>query len=72
MVTVVLALAVWPLSSDTLQVIPTGPVGAPVEEYVAVVPVPANGAGRGRVAVGQRTVLRAHADGGNRAASHPA
>jgi hypothetical protein len=40
MVTLVLALAVWFLSSATLQVIPTGPVGAPVEEKVAVVPLP--------------------------------
>jgi hypothetical protein len=34
------AVAVWPLSSDTLQVICTGPLGAPVDEYVAVVPLP--------------------------------
>ena len=40
MVTLVLADAVWPLSSETLQVIPTAPVGAPAEEYSAVVPVP--------------------------------
>ena len=39
-VTLVFALAVWPLSSDTLQVIPTAPVGAPAEEYSAVVPLP--------------------------------
>src|SRR5580658_1422987 len=29
-----------PLSSDTLHVIPTAPVGAPAEEYSAVVPLP--------------------------------
>jgi hypothetical protein len=40
MVTLVLAVAVWPLSSETLHVIPTAPVGAPAEENVAVVPVP--------------------------------
>ena len=40
MVTLVLALAVWPLSSDTLQVMPTAPVGAPAEENSAVVPLP--------------------------------
>jgi hypothetical protein len=40
MVTVALAVAVWPLSSDTLQVICAGPAEAPVEEYVAVVPLP--------------------------------
>ena len=39
MVTVVLSVAVWPLSSDALQVIPTAPVGIPVEENVAVVPL---------------------------------
>ena len=33
-------LAEWPLSSDTLHVIPTAPVGAPAEEYSAVVPLP--------------------------------
>jgi hypothetical protein len=40
MVTLVLAFAVWPLSSATLQAIPTFPVGAPVEEKVAVAPLP--------------------------------
>jgi hypothetical protein len=40
MVTLVLAVAIWPLSSDTLQVMPVAPVGAPVEVKVAVVPVP--------------------------------
>src|SRR5580698_7685225 len=39
-VTVVLALAVWPLSSDTLHVTSTAPVGAPAEENSAVVPLP--------------------------------
>ena len=39
-VTLVLAVAIWPLSSDTLQVIPTGPVGAPVEEKTAEGPLP--------------------------------
>ncbi len=40
MVRFVLAETVWPLSSETLQVMPTAPVGAPAEEYLAVVPVP--------------------------------
>jgi hypothetical protein len=40
MVTLVFAVAVCPLSSATLQVIPTAPVGAPAEENVAVVPLP--------------------------------
>jgi hypothetical protein len=40
MVTPVLAVAVCPLSSLTVQVMPTAPVGAPVEEYVALEPVP--------------------------------
>ncbi len=40
MVTLVGELAEWPLSSDTLHVIPTAPVGAPAEEYSAVVPLP--------------------------------
>jgi hypothetical protein len=40
MSTDVLALAVCPLSSLTLQVIATLPVGAPVEAYVAVVALP--------------------------------
>ena len=40
MVKLVEELAVWPLSSETLQVIPTAPVGAPAEEYAAVVPLP--------------------------------
>ena len=40
MVTLVLAMAVWPLSSDTLQVIGVTPVGAPVEEKDALLPVP--------------------------------
>ena len=40
MVTVVFAVAVWPLSSATLQVIPTSPVGAPAEANSAVVPLP--------------------------------
>ena len=40
MLTLAFAEAVWPLSSATLQVICTEPVDAPVEEYVAVVPVP--------------------------------
>ena len=40
MVTEVFAVAVCPLSSDTLQVMPTAPVGAPVELKVAEVPVP--------------------------------
>jgi hypothetical protein len=40
MVTLVFAVAVWPLSSDTLQVIPVVPVGAPVEEKTAVLPLP--------------------------------
>ena len=54
MVTVVVDEVLWPLSSDTLQVIVVGPVGAPVEEKLAVLPVPFTPAGRGRVAVGQR------------------
>ena len=40
MVTVVFADAIWFLSSETPHVIPTAPVGAPAEEYAAVVPVP--------------------------------
>ncbi len=40
MVIVVFAVAVWFLSSETLHVMPTAPVGAPAEEYSAVVPVP--------------------------------
>ena len=32
--------ALWPLSSATLQVIETGPVGAPVDEYEAELPLP--------------------------------
>jgi hypothetical protein len=40
MVIVEVAVAVCPLSSETLQVICVIPAGAPVEEYVAVVPVP--------------------------------
>src|SRR5579863_1611490 len=40
MVIVVLADAIWFLSSDTPHVIPTAPVGAPADEYSAVVPVP--------------------------------
>ena len=40
MVRLVLAVAVWPLSSETLHVMPTAPVGAPAEEYSAVVPLP--------------------------------
>ena len=40
MVKLVEELAVCPLSSETLQVIPTVPVGAPAEEYSAVVPLP--------------------------------
>ena len=31
---------VWPLSSVTVQVMPTAPVGAPTEEKVAVFPLP--------------------------------
>src|ERR1035437_9011202 len=40
MVTEVLAVAVCVLSSVTLQVIPTGPVGAPTELNSAMVPLP--------------------------------
>ena len=40
MVTEVFDDALWPLSSATLQVIDAGPVGAPVEEKDAVLPVP--------------------------------
>jgi hypothetical protein len=40
MVTVVSLLAVCPLSSVTLQLIATGPAGAPVEVKAAVVEVP--------------------------------
>ena len=40
MVRLVFAVAVWPLSSDTFQVMPTVPVGAPADEYSAVVPLP--------------------------------
>jgi hypothetical protein len=40
MVKLVEELSVCPLSSETLHVIPTVPVGAPAEEYSAVVPVP--------------------------------
>ena len=40
MVTLVLAVAVWFLSSDTLQVIVTVPAGAPAELNVAVASVP--------------------------------
>ena len=40
MVRLVLAETVWPLSSETLHVMPMAPVGAPDEEYSAVVPVP--------------------------------
>ena len=36
MVTVVAAVAVWPLSSETLQVTATGPTGALAELKVAV------------------------------------
>ena len=54
-----LPVAVWPLSSDTLQVIRTGPEDAPDEEYVAVVPLAGDGAARRLVAVGERAILRA-------------
>jgi hypothetical protein len=40
MLTLVLHEAVCPLSSVTVPVICTGPVEAPVEEYVAVLPLP--------------------------------
>jgi hypothetical protein len=40
MVTAVCAVAVWLLSSFTVQVIPTEPVGAPTEEKFAVAPLP--------------------------------
>ena len=52
MVTLVFAVAEWLLSSLTLQVIPTTPVGAPVEENSAVVPVPVTVPPVARVAVG--------------------
>jgi hypothetical protein len=39
-VTLVLAVAVCPLSSDTLHVIATGPAGAPAELKTAVEPLP--------------------------------
>jgi hypothetical protein len=39
-VTLVLAVAVCPLSSVTLQVMPTAAAGAPVELKVAEAPVP--------------------------------
>ncbi len=61
-VTLVVALAVWPLSSDTLHVIPTAPVGAPAERVRCRCAAAGNRAAGRRVAVGQRTVLRAHAD----------
>jgi len=67
MVTVVLLVAVWPLSSDTLQVIPTAPVGAPVEEKDPCAAA-GDGAGLSRVAVGQRTILRDQPGCSNRGA----
>ena len=61
MVTVALAVAVCPLSSDTVQVICAGPVEAPVEEYVAEVPLPLMVPLGSLVAIGERTVLWADA-----------
>ncbi len=49
MVRLVWLVAVCPLSSETLQVMPATPVGAPAEEYSAVVPVPVMRACRSRV-----------------------
>ncbi len=40
MVTTVLAVALWPLSSETLQVTGISPGDAPAESNVAEVPVP--------------------------------
>ena len=39
-VKLVVELCECPLSSETLHVMPTAPVGAPAEEYSAVVPLP--------------------------------